>query len=149
MLLMGKSTISMVIFNSYVSHYQRVSSDFLYLSIWRSSTVSFLTSIFGRAYRWHAEILDGHGTKLYGSHGFQRMFDGNLWKPWPKNDPLNVRWVPKILENQWWFLFHILFAIKLVSMAIRKKNMDTTRIPLVDPHRISHVVCLYVCILYI
>jgi len=31
MLLMGKSTISMVIFHSYVSHYQRVSTKEVYL----------------------------------------------------------------------------------------------------------------------
>jgi len=120
----------MVIFNSYVSHYQRVSSDFLYLSIWNFNCFFFDFQLRASEDKWHDVSVSMVILKLHGSHG-----------------PLNVRWVPKILENQWWFLFHILFAIKLVSMAIRKKNRGynphtTGWSPPHQPRRLP--ICVYI-----
>ena len=50
MLLMGKSTISMVIFNSYVSHYQRLNLHFPMVFLWFSYGFPMVFLWFTRGY---------------------------------------------------------------------------------------------------
>ena len=68
------------------------------------------------------------------------------WKPWPIECSMSSKNPGKSMMI---FVPYIVCDKTGIHGYPEKKTVDTTRIPLVDPHRISHVVCLYVCILYI
>lgn len=123
--------------------YLHVSSDFLYLSIWHFNRFFFDFHLWASV-SVARRILDGH-------------FE-TLWKPWPiecsmiiygNHGPKMTHWMFDEFKKSWKINDGYIVCDKTGIHGYPEKNMDTTRIPLVDPHRISHVVCLHVCILNI